>query len=387
MRAGILIVGLSGATANTFATSLALAGDPTHRVFGALSENEEFSHLGLARCDDVVVSGWDFSSLSVFESATQFGIIPHSLIENAQNRLGVRPKPAVASRQDPELLTEKTQVRECSNYVEAVEEIQNDIEEFKSLNQLDFCLVLNLISPQKEFPRAILSASGRADFENGINQQGKGNFPASLVYAHAAIRTGCGFIDFTTAQSLEVPFIQRLSEERTVPIAGRDGSTGQTYLKLGLATLLRLRGLRIEGWYSANILGNQDGFVLTQNEFDQVKKKDKTESLNEFADLSDENHVVDISYYRPRGDNKEAWDSVDISGWFGLGMQMKINWIGRDSILAGPLLLDLCRFSLHSLATGAYGVQNQLNFYFKSPLERRVFSPFEEYRALVSYYS
>lgn len=118
-----------------------------------------------------------------------------------------------------------------------------------------------------------------------------------------------------------------------------------------------------------------------------MKKKDKTESLNEFADLSDENHVVDISYYRPRGDNKEAWDSVDFSGWFGLSMQMKINWIGRDSILAGPLLLDLSRFSLHSLVTGACGIQNQLNFYFKSPLERREFSPFEEYQALVPHYS
>lgn len=206
MRAGILIVSLSGATANTFATSLALLGDPTHRVLGALSENTEFSHLGLASFDDVVVSGWDFSSLSVFESARELGIVPRTVIENAQNRLGGKPKPAIASRLDPDLLTVQTQARECSDYFDAVSEIQSDIEEFKSLNQLDHCLVLNLISPQRELPKAILSAASSTDFESGIKQLGQSNFPAALVHAHAAIRAGCGFIDFTTAQSLEVPF-------------------------------------------------------------------------------------------------------------------------------------------------------------------------------------
>lgn len=387
MKLGVLLVGLSGATANTFAVSVACAHtDAGNRISGAISDNPKFEHLGLVKFENIVVSGWDFTEETAFTAAKRHGVIPQEVFQNSQNRLGMTPLPAIASAQDPVLLQEASQGRELSDYFSSVDALEGDIDRFKVANSLQHCVVVNLASPQKQFPDALLNVATEHDLRNIVRQIGRNRVPSSLCYAHAAISSGCGFIDFTTSQSLQIPFLQRLSKENSVPIAGRDGSTGQTYLKLGLARLLGLRGLRIDGWYSANILGNQDGFVLSQSGFDEVKKYDKTEGLNNLASLTDENHIVDITYYKPRGDNKEAWDSVDFSGWYGLPMQMKINWIGRDSILAGPLLLDLCRFIGYEVSKGRSGLQNHLNFYFKSPLVRKESSPYEEYLALIERY-
>jgi myo-inositol-1-phosphate synthase len=266
---------------------------------------------------------------------------------------------------------------------EIVSQFEQDIKKAKHDADCDSCIVVLLGPPLREFSEAMQSLLSVEDLEQAIAQDRKNIVPSPLVYALAGIRQGCAILDFTANKTLEIRALVSLAERCKVPIAGRDGSTGQTYLKHGIATLLGMRGLAIKGWYSANILGNQDGYVLNMPEFAVTKMQDKTAALNKHCGLGPDTHVVDISYYRPRGDNKESWDSIDFTGWFDLPMQLKLNWLGRDSILAGPLLLDLCRLLAYELKAGTSGIQSHLAFYFKCPLGRGIpYSPFEQINLL-----
>jgi myo-inositol-1-phosphate synthase len=206
------------------------------------------------------------------------------------------------------------------------------------------------------------------------------------LYAYAGIETGCAFIDFTPNVTLDVPGVQELAVHSGVPIAGRDGSTGQTLMKTLLAEMLQARNLKLEGWYSTNILGNNDGMVLSRPEHREVKMHDKLSVLEPILGYNTFSHAVDITYYPPRGDSKEAWDSIDFIGWFSLPMTMKIDWQGRDSILAAPLVLDLCKHLQFALAKGAIGIQSHLAIYFKQPIGTGVLPFSVAVRRLKEYY-
>ncbi|MCF6154490.1 MAG: hypothetical protein E3K36_04395 [Candidatus Brocadia sp.] len=172
-----------------------------------------------------------------------------------------------------------------------------------------------------------------------------------------------------------------------VPLAGRDGNTGQTLIKTVLGQMFKIRNLNLNGWYSTNILGNNDGLVLSMPEHRQTKMEDKLGVLEPVLGYNHFTHIVDIHYYPPRGDNKEAWESIDFSGWLGMPMSAKINWLGRDSILAAPLIIDLVRLMEFALRRGECGIQSQLAIYFKHPLGTSARGFSDQYMLLKNYYA
>lgn len=197
---------------------------------------------------------------------------------------------------------------------------------------------------------------------------------AAPYYMAAAIEEGAGIIDYTASATLEMPGLVALAEKEGVALAGRDGSTGQTLLESVLAETFATRHLQVRGWYSTNILGNHDGLVLQDPRYCDIKRIDKTALLDEIVGYQVPDHLVDIRYYRPAGDNKEAWDAIDFAGFFGCKGELRINWRSSDSLLATPAIIDLCRFLGHAMTRGARGIQSHLGVFFKYPLgtdERR----------------
>ena len=209
---------------------------------------------------------------------------------------------------------------------------------------------------------------------------------SSILYFWTAILTNSPYVDFTPNIALEIPALQKLASLKRIPYAGKDGNTGQTLLKTALAELFKARNLRIEGWYSTNILGNQDGYILNIPEHFETKLKDKLHVLEPILNYGDFTHIVDIRYYPPRGDNKEAWDNVDFIGWLNEKMSLKINWQGKDSILAAPLIIDLIRLIELASRLKKFGPQKQLSLYFKHPIGTNTYGFFQQHRNFVNYY-
>lgn len=210
---------------------------------------------------------------------------------------------------------------------------------------------------------------------------------SAVLYALAAINSGCGYIDFTSSQTLDIKGIVELSNEMKVPLAGRDGATGETILKIALAEFLLKRNLHLLGWFSTNLLGNNDGLILQDRAHAELKIADKANVLIDVLGYSNFDNIVNINYYRPRGDQKEAWNSVDFQGWLGLEMSLKVNWLGRDSILAAPLVIDLVRHVEYAKYAQNYGILSHLQFYFKHPVGSNTKSFSESYKILLDYYS
>ena len=204
-------------------------------------------------------------------------------------------------------------------------------------------------------------------FEAGLDADDAAIAPA-MVYAYAAIMEGVGYGNFTPSLGADVPALIALAEQRGVPVAGKDGKTGQTMMKTVLAPAFRSRALRVEGWYSTNILGNRDGLALDDPSSLASKLSTKGEVLDSILGYQVEDHVVRIDYYRPRGDQKEAWDNIDLVGFLGQRMQIKVDFLCRDSILAAPLVLELVRLVVEAHRRGQGGPQDQLGCFFKAPV-------------------
>ena len=204
-------------------------------------------------------------------------------------------------------------------------------------------------------------------FEAGLDA-GDPDIGPSMLYAYAAIREGCAFGNFTPNMAADVPALLALAVSEGVPVAGKDGKTGQTMVKTVLAPGFRARALRVRGWFSTNILGNRDGEALHEPESLKSKLATKAEALDSILGYPVEDHVVSINYYRPRGDEKEAWDTIDLVGFLGRPMQLKLNFLCRDSILAAPLVLEIARCLALASRTGEAGVQEQLSTFFKAPM-------------------
>jgi myo-inositol-1-phosphate synthase len=263
-----------------------------------------------------------------------------------------------------------------TSWQKAIDQVQLDIEDFRRRENVSEVVVLNLSSPHRNAAAHILPGE--------LDRAVKNNDPAvssSVLYCLAAMRSGCSYVDFTPTDTLELPDVLEEAAKHGAPVAGRDGSTGQTLTKSVLAHMFELRHLPIQGWYSTNILGNHDGLVLADPEFSETKVADKKEVLDLIA--PGKPHLVGIRYYPPRRDCKEAWDCVDFAGWMGEVMSVGINWIGRDSVLAAPLLIDLSRLMVLCQKRGLVGLQSDLGVFFKHPLgtsERRYFYLFEDFR-------
>ena len=327
----------------------------------------------LAGLDDLVFGAWDIFEENGFEAATTAGVIEPALLEKIRPELeAIKPWPAVFNQKYVKRLM-GTNIKTGANKLELAEQVREDIRRFKETRELDRVVMIWCGSTE------IFLTSGDAHqsveaFEAAM-QSNDDAIASSMVYAYAALKEGIPYANAAPNLSADFPALDQLAIDNGSPVCGKDLKTGQTLIKTIIAPGLKARLIGVAGWYSTNILGNRDGEVLDDPESFKTKEESKKSVLDYILqpDLyptlyKDLCHVVRINYYPPRGDNKEGWDNIDLVGWLGYPMQLKINFLCRDSILAAPIVLDLVLFLDLAKRAGMSGIQEWLSFYFKSPV-------------------
>jgi len=393
------MVGLNGAVANTVITGV--NSKSNKKSLGSIISTKYFKDIDFIKNEQMIFGGWDVYFENALNMANYHKIIPYDLyVDNSDKLKQIYPLKGYVNEWDTDEAIKSEyshKMWEQKTFLDTVNLIRKDIDNFRKLNKLSKVVVVYLGLPLKN--KKSLEEINKIDF--GDLKKIDGNYlPSSVAYAVASILEECPFIDFTPNLTLQLEFIENLAIEKKVPLAGMDGNTGQTLMKTLIAPMLKIRNLKLIGWYSTNILGNNDGKILSRPEHRQLKIEDKLSVLEPILEYSDFEHVVDISYYRPRYDNKEAWDNIDFEGFLGLPMSFKINWLGRDSILAAPLVLDLIKHMEISQRTENYGIQEHLAIYFKHPLRSRfsknniptykdklALSFFDSFNLLLNFYS
>ncbi|MEE1941217.1 inositol-3-phosphate synthase [Streptomyces sp. TRM 70361] len=364
-RLGAAVVGLGGAVATT-----AVAGVELLRLGGCGPEGLPLAARGdLVPYDALVFGGWDVSADDLAKAAHLHGVLDPAQIEAVAPRMQrLRPWPAVA---DPAYCRGVTgaNVATAGTPRERAERIRADLRGFRAEQGLDTVVVVNLASTERRPDPAAPALASPEAFEEALDRGDEAVTPA-MVYAYAALREGMPYVNFTPSVGADAPALAELAERLGVPVAGKDGKTGQTLLKTVLAPALRSRALRVEGWYSTNLLGNRDGRALEDPDSLASKTATKGAALDALLGYPVEDHLVRIEYYRPRGDRKEAWDNVDLVGFLGHRMQLKIDFLCRDSVLAAPLVLELVRLLAEARRRGERGPQEQFGFFFKAPATR-----------------
>lgn len=328
--------------------------------------------FGLPSLGQLVFGGWDIYADNAYEAASRAAVLEPALLDKLREPLSaIQPMPAAF---DPELVSD-LEVQQCKpgndRHVWA-QAVREDIRNF--LREHGCARGVMLWCGSTERYRSLSPAHQSIEaFEQALQDSDPAITP-SQIYAWAALREGMGFANATPNAVVTVPALRQLAASQGLPLAGEDLKTGQTLIKTSIASTLRLRHLGVAGWYSSNILGNRDGKVLRDEgsfRTKEISKKGVLDTIlagDEQPDLwGGLEHQVHINYYPPRGDNKESWDNIDLFGWLGYPMQLKVNFLCRDSILAAPLLLDLALWLDLASAHGASGVQEWLSFYFKAP--------------------
>ncbi|HUG14885.1 MAG TPA: inositol-3-phosphate synthase [Thermomicrobiales bacterium] len=384
-RLGILLVGL-GAVSSTIISGVEHARRGSGRPVGSLTQmgtirlgrrTENRSPLirefvPLADLDDIVFGAWDPFPDNAYEAALKCGVLDrHEHIEPIADYLkSIEPMPAVFDQYYVKRLNGPN-VKHGTK-MEMAEQLRADIRDFKSANNCDRLVIIWCASTE------IFMEEGRdhrdlESFEAALGDNDASIAP-SMLYAYAALQEGIPFANGAPNLTADIPALEMLAIEQGVPICGKDFKTGQTLIKTVLAPMLKARMLGLAGWYSTNILGNRDGEVLDDPESFKTKEESKLGVLEYILQpelypelYSDAYHKVTINYYPPRGDSKEGWDNVDLFGWLGYPMQLKIDFLCRDSILAAPLVLDLALFLDLAKRAGMSGIQEWLSFYFKNP--------------------
>jgi myo-inositol-1-phosphate synthase len=326
----------------------------------------------LARLDDLIFGGWDLFPDNCYQAALQAGVLRREHLDPVQTFLeGLEPWPAVFNRAYVKNL-DGPNVKPQAPHLELVEAIRADIDRFRRENKLSRCVMIWCASTEIYLKPTEVHAS-LDNFEAGLKENDPSISP-SMLYAYAALSSGIPFINGAPNLTVDIPAMVELAEQRQTAVAGKDFKTGQTLMKTILAPGLKARALGLTGWYSTNILGNRDGLVLDDKESFKTKEESKLSVLETilqpevYPDLYGEfYHKVAINYYPPRGDNKEGWDCIDIFGWLGYPMQIKVDFMCRDSILAAPIVLDLVLFVDLAQRAEMNGIQEWLSFYFKSP--------------------
>src|SRR5687768_216598 len=364
-KLGIAVVGLGGAVGTTMAAGIELLKKGVVGTEGLPLANVAAD--GLADYTDIVFAGWDLFGEHLAKAAEEHDVLTHKQFVAAEDSLRtMKPWPAI---EDPQFLSNidgENRLPKVSHR-ETIEKLRANLREF--ISTCGSVVVINLASTEK------LAAEGNeifntlADFEKALDENSPDISPA-MLYAYAAMTKGIPYGNFTPSVAADIPALVELADIRKVPIAGKDGKTGQTFLKTVLAPALRSRALRVEGWYSTNILGNRDGLALSNEDSLASKVKTKSSVLEDILGYNVEDHIVDIRYYRPRGDNKEAWDNIDITGFLGQPMQLKVNFLCKDSILAAPLAIEIARCLDLAKQRGFGGVQDQLSVFFKLPMTK-----------------
>jgi myo-inositol-1-phosphate synthase len=326
----------------------------------------------LADLKDIVFGAWDIFPDSAYEAALQAGVLEKDLLAQIKSPLQkIKPMKAVFDQTYVKRLN-GTNVKEGANKLEMAEQLIEEIAEWKRKNKCTRLVMVWAASTEIYLkPHAVHKTV--KSFEQAMRDNHKAIAP-SMIYAYAALKSGIPFANGAPNLTVDVPALMQLADENRAPICGKDFKTGQTLMKTIIAPGLKSRMLGLHGWYSTNILGNRDGEVLDDPDSFKTKEESKLSVLEYILQpevypqlYKDFSHVVRINYYPPRGDNKEGWDNIDIFGWLGYPMQIKIDFLCRDSILAAPIVLDLALFLDLAQRARMKGVQEWLSFYFKSP--------------------
>jgi myo-inositol-1-phosphate synthase len=384
-KLGILLVGL-GAVSTTFVAGVEAIRRGLANPVGSLTQMGTIrlgkrtddrvpkikDFVPLATLEDIVFGAWDIFPENAFDAAMNAGVLEKDLLNQVSEQMAsLKPMPAVFEQNYVKRLHGEN-VKTGKNKMELAEQLIEDIANFKSDNGCDRLVMVWAASTEIFLEASDVHGSLEA-FEKGLYDNDPAIAP-SMIYAYAALRSGVPFANGAPNLSVDIPALTKLAEQNKVPICGKDFKTGQTLIKTILAPGLKSRMLGLDGWYSTNILGNRDGEVLDDPENFRTKEESKLSVLEHILQpdvypelYGDFSHVVRINYYPPRGDNKEGWDNIDIFGWLGYKMQIKIDFLCRDSILAAPLCLDLALFLDLAQRAGMKGVQEWLSFYFKSP--------------------
>ncbi|MBS1562808.1 MAG: inositol-3-phosphate synthase [Bacteroidetes bacterium] len=384
-KLGILMPGL-GAVATTFIAGVEAVKQGIAQPFGSLTQMGSLrlgkrtenrypkikDFVPLAELNDIVFGGWDIYEDNVFEAATNAKVLEAPLLQAIRPQLEkIKPMKAVFDRTYVSNL-EGTNVKKAATKYDLALAVMEDIRSFQESNGCSRVVIVWCGSTEKYIEPTVVHST-IADFELGLKNNDS-MIPPSMIYAYAAIKLGVPFANGAPNLTCDIPALEALARETETPIGGKDFKTGQTLMKTILAPGLQARALGVRGWFSTNILGNRDGYVLDHPDNFRTKEVSKLGVLEEILqpDINPElygelYHKIRINYYPPHGDNKESWDNIDIFGWLGYTMQIKINFLCRDSILAAPIVLDLALFLDLAKRAGMSGIQEWLSFYFKSP--------------------
>lgn len=383
---GVLIPGIGGAVSTTFLAGVEAVRRGIALPVGSLTQmgtirlGKRFEYripcirdfVPLAGLDDLVFGGWDIFPDNCYRAALEAKVLKGDDLDPVRSFLEeLTPWPGVFNQRFVKKLV-ASHLKEQASHTELIAAIKEDIESFKRKHMVSRCVMIWCGSTEAYLSPSEVHASLN-NFEQGL----KNNDPAispSMLYAYAALTSGIPYINGAPNCTVDIPAIVELANQCQVPIAGKDFKTGQTLMKTILAPGLKARMLGLRGWYSTNLLGNRDGLVLDDKDSFKTKEESKLSVLKTILQpdiytklYGDFQHKVVISYYPPRGDEKEGWDSIDIFGWLGYPMQIKVNFLCRDSILAAPIVLDLVLFMDLAQRSAMTGIQEWLSFYFKSP--------------------
>lgn len=405
-KLGVLVVGVGGAVASTFivgtlavrkglANPIGSITQLAHIRLGKKSENrlpKIKDVVPLTKLGDIEFGGWDIFEEDVYKAAQHAEVLQPKDLDGVKDELqAIKPMKAIFDQKFVKRL-HGTHIKNSATRWEMVEQVREDIRNFKKEHNCDRMVVIWAASTEIYLPMSeehmTLEALQKAMKENDTEK-----IAPSMCYAYAAIRECVPFINGAPGLTLDMPAIWELAMKMNVPICGKDFKTGQTMMKTVLAPMLKTRMLGLEGWFSTNILGNRDGEVLDDPDSFKTKEVSKLSVIDTILepDLYPElygniYHKVRINYYPPRKDNKEGWDNIDIIGWMGYPMQLKVDFLCRDSILAAPLCLDLVLLTDLAQRCGFFGIQTWLSFYFKSPMHTLDSKPehdlFEQYATL-----
>lgn len=407
-KLGVLVVGL-GAVSSTFITGVLMTRKGLAKPVGSVTqydvmrvgEGADKKYLKynqivpLADLNDIVFGAWDVYPANAFESAVNCEVLKAKDILPVKDELEkIVPMKAAFDHNYAKRL-DGDNVKTCTSRWDMTEQIRQDIRDFKKRTGVDRVVVLWAASTEVYVPVDKEVHYTLDQLEKAMKADDRARIAPSMCYAYAALSEGCPFIMGAPNTTVDIPAMWELAEKTRMPIAGKDFKTGQTLVKSGFAPIIGTRCLGLAGWFSTNILGNRDGLVLDEPDNFRTKEVSKLSTLESILvpekqpDLyTDYYHKVRINYYPPRNDNKEGWDNIDIFGWMGYPMQIKINFLCRDSILAAPLCLDLVLLCDLAARKGRYGIQRFLSFFLKSPMhdytqdEVPVNNLFEQYTML-----
>ncbi len=366
---GIAIIGLGGAVGTTMVAGISLLKKGKIGTEGLPLANLDSELVkDLANYENITFAGWDLFGEHLAKAAEEHDVLTHKQFVAVEEDLRkIKPWRAIENKEFLANIEGENKFARDSSHRANIEKISKDLRDFKKT--CDEVVVINLASTEKLADEGNEIFNSISDFEKALDENSKEISPA-MLYAYAAISEQIPYGNFTPSVSADIPALIEFAEKQGVPIAGKDGKTGQTMIKSVLAPAFKTRALKVEGWYSTNILGNRDGLALSNVDSLASKVKTKSSLLDDILGYRVENHLVDIRYYKPRRDNKEAWDNIDLIGFMGQPMQLKVNFLCKDSILAAPLAIEIARCLDLAKQRGEGGVLEEVGVFFKFPMTR-----------------